>query len=92
MSLTVWGERACPHNPSTWCPLSVAMNAPGRPSCDDGKLDQGGCAVDRGGDYHQLLGELMAVDARLVAECQWYAALWERQAQRDRNLKLNGIH
>jgi hypothetical protein len=90
--MTVWGERACPHGESSWCPLSVAMNAVDRPSCDDGRLDEGGCALDRGADYHQLLGALIAVDPRLVAECKWHADLEARRAQLERNLRLNGIH
>jgi hypothetical protein len=89
---TVWGETKCPHDPSTWCPLSVAMNAVGRPSCDDGRLDEGGCAIDRGADYHEVLGRLLVVDARLVATCRWHEDLAARQAQQQRNLKLNGIH
>jgi hypothetical protein len=89
---TLWGESGCPHGSSIWCPLSVAMNAAGLPNCDDGRLDQGGCAIDRGADYHQLLGALTTKDPRLVAECRWHEQLEQRAAQRERNLRLNGIH
>jgi hypothetical protein len=86
--------KRCPHPSATWCPLSVANDAAIGIGCDDGQLDAGGCAVDRGMDYSAELGRLLAHQegARLVAECDWHRALQSRQEQRRRNMVLNGIH
>lgn len=44
------------------CPLYIAAHDPnsGGNSCDDGRLDEGGCAVDRGLDYFKARRALAA--------------------------------
>ena len=83
----------CPHADIARCPLYVAAHQPGAPTCMRKDWDTfGGCDVDQGVDYAQLLGALMAQAPRLVAQVEWNTRLAESRAQRDRNLRLNGVH
>lgn len=43
----------CPHENILDCPLYLASHIAGAGGCDDGKLHQGGCAVDRGLSYQK---------------------------------------
>lgn len=83
---------ACPHPDIRWCPLYISMHVAGGPSCDDGRLDEGGCAVDRGVRYEQLLGKLLTVHPRIVAQAEWDQRANESREQRLRNMTLLGIH
>lgn len=86
-------ERKCPHADIRHCPLYEAMHIAGATSCDDGHLEGWqGCAVDRGASYAALVGTLMASHPRIVAQNQWDEQLAVRRRQRDRNLRLNGVH
>ncbi len=85
-------DSQCPHPDVQWCPLYVAMHVPGGPSCDDGRLDEGGCAVDRDAAYQELLGRLIAATPRLVAQVEWDQRARESSEQRLRNMRLLGIH
>lgn len=62
----------CPHVDIRHCPLYHGMHAAG-PSCFDGRLDEGGCAVKRGASYEGLLLALRIHNPLLVAECEWNA-------------------
>lgn len=84
---------SCPHQNIAFCPLYVAAHdgEMGVNGCDDGRLDEGGCAVARGMDYAAAVGRLMATDPRLVAQLRWNEEAAEIKAQRARNLRLAGI-
>jgi hypothetical protein len=47
----------CPHPEKRDCPLYRAMHGGGG-GCDDGRLDEGGCAVSRGMDYSAAVAAL----------------------------------
>lgn len=52
-------RRGCPHNETRLCPLYWAMHDGGGGSCDDGRLDEGTCGVDRGGlSYDNLFAAM----------------------------------
>lgn len=82
----------CPHAEIRFCPLYVAAHEGGGFGCDDGKAEDGRCAVGRGMDYGHQLARLTAAKPRLVAECAFAELEAERQAQRSLNLRLNGLH
>ena len=82
----------CPHDDVRHCPLYEAMHASELPSCDDGQLELGTCAVSRGASYAELVGQLMAKAPRMVAQNKWNEDLARRRVQRDRNMRLNGVH
>ncbi len=83
----------CPHANVVHCPLYAGAHVGGGPSCDDGHLDTQLCAVDRGViDYRTTVEALRAKHPRLVAECEFYEAAAQSKEQRDRNLRLNGVH
>ena len=87
--------RQCPHKDIRFCPLYVAMNGAefAGLSCDGGQIEMwGGCMVDRGAKYHDLVGKLRVAHPRFVAQIEWEQALTERRAQVERNMRLNGIH
>jgi hypothetical protein len=44
-------QSSCPHRETRFCPLYVASHIPGAGGCDDGRLDERNCAVDRGMNY-----------------------------------------
>lgn len=86
------GNTKCPHADIIHCPLAEAAHIAGAGGCDDGQLDQGGCAVDRGQSYDEMVGRLTARHPRIVAQCRWNEQLAERRDQRTRNMRLNGVH
>lgn len=51
-------DTKCPHADVQFCPLYLAAHGAIGIGCDDGNLDQGGCAVDREMDYFKELGRL----------------------------------
>lgn len=59
----------CPYTEAAHCPLYIASHL-GAGGCDDGRLDEGGCAVTRGLDYETALGNL----TRAVAEAAFTRA------------------
>lgn len=85
----------CPHENIVHCPLYHACHEPSRfpgCACDDGKLDQGGCAIDRGMDYAATVAKMRAIDPRLIAEMEWKEAEEQRQHQRVWNIRAAGLH
>lgn len=84
----------CPHKNIVHCPLYIASHDgdPRMNGCDDGRLDEGGCAVDRGMDYAVAVGRISGVDPRLVAQLRWNEEAEEFKAQRARNMRAAGIH
>lgn len=87
--------KGCPHKNIQFCPLYVASHGLQAPSgewlgCDDGKLGDGHCAVDRGMKYAREVAKLQAAHPGLVEQLafkeeaaeEWNAA----KAARDRRL------
>jgi hypothetical protein len=90
--------RKCPHDNIVYCPLYLASHGGEWGfglGCDDGKLDQGGCAVSRGMNYAETCIALAERVPRLMAEVRFLekAAVEAaaRKAQRDRNMRALGI-
>lgn len=82
----------CPHADVRFCPLYIASHTGTGLGCDDGELQEGICAVARGLSY-QANVELLRIKASgLVERAEWAAAAEAMNAQRARNLRLNGIH
>jgi hypothetical protein len=81
---------ACPHVETRWCPLYVAAHDPRlvQHGCADSRLDEGGCAVDRGKDYQAAVNAIAVIDSRLLAELRGRQAL----QQRIRNMRAMGLH
>lgn len=84
--------RKCPHDRVEHCPLYVAAHEAGGFGCDDGRLQEGGCAVDRGMDYGSAVARLCRANRELVQECAERESLWLKTEQRNRNMRVNGIH
>jgi hypothetical protein len=83
----------CPHADIRDCPIYHAAHVANAGGCDDGRLlEGGGCAVSRGMNYEHALGRLRVTHPKLVADCEWNAALRARQSQRDRNMRSAGVH
>lgn len=88
-------ETKCPHANIVNCPLYHAAHAPTEfpgCGCDDGNLDQGGCAVDRGMDYTATVAKMRAIDPRFIAQMEWREAAEHIKEQRARNMRLSGVH
>jgi hypothetical protein len=81
----------CPHENIVDCPLYHGMHVAGAPSCVSRDL-QDGCLVDQGADYDGLVMALRIAHPKVVAECEWNAAVRQAKEQRDRNMRVNGIH
>lgn len=84
--------KRCPHTDIRFCPLYHAAHMDGGFGCDDGRLDEGGCAVSRGWSYARALARLDAAMPRIVAEMRWKEEAAEGRLQRDRNMRLLGLH
>lgn len=88
-------RKRCPHAEARFCPLYHAAHHPSAGlHCMDREMNGvNGCAVDRGKiDYDQTYLALAVRYPRIVAECEWIEAKEASRAQRDRNMRLNGIH
>ena len=77
-------DTKCPHADIRFCPLYHAAHECIGIGCDDGKLGQGGCAVDRGMDYHKELGKL---NPKYVALVKWKEEAEQIRLQRARNMR-----
>lgn len=86
------GESKCPHPLVQYCPLYVAAHVGRGNSCDDGRLNEGGCAVDRGLDYAATLARLELDQFEMVARCQFAERRQASNDQRDRNMRAAGVH
>lgn len=82
----------CPHGNISYCPLYRAAHEAGGPSCDDGHLDRGGCAIDRGLDYGRTLAALWKVNPDLIQEAADSESAAMAREQRARNMRAAGIH
>ena len=51
-------EAKCPHDNALDCPLYMASHTGSLRGCDDGRLDEGGCAVNRGMNYEDAEEEM----------------------------------
>lgn len=85
--------RGCPHEKIVHCPLYWAAHGAknGGRSCDDGRLNEGGCGVNRGIDYDRAVSALRLRDLALVFKCETYAEVDRIRAQRQRNMRAAGI-
>lgn len=81
----------CPHANPRHCPLYLAAHSPAG-GCDDGRLAEGGCAVDRGLDYAGAVAALRIAHPRVVADAEWSAGLDQINDQRRRNMRAAGVH
>lgn len=85
--------RRCPHNQVQFCPLYIAAHVPGAGGCDDGRIDDGRCAVDRGRlAYAARVARLRITNPGLVEEAEWRESAARALEQRARNRRLNGLH
>lgn len=82
----------CPHSRIEFCPLYIAAHECGGFSCDDGRLDEEGCAVSRGMDYGRTLAKLSIAKRALVLECAERESFTMKVEQRRRNMKNLGLH
>lgn len=80
------------HSRIEFCPLYVASHEAGGLGCDDGKMEPGGCAVDRGMDYEQAIARLCRERPGLVQECADRENESVRREQRQRNMRLLNLH
>ena len=89
-------EGKCPHANIIHCPLYLAAHIANAGGCDDGRLGEGGCAVDRGMNYRAGVEAFRAKYPREVAECEFAEAAAQAAAQADeqraRNMRLSGVH
>lgn len=85
-------DRKCPHARIEFCPLYVAAHEGGGFGCDDGKLQEGGCAVSRLLDYGKALARLSHANRELVMECAERESLQMKIEQPQRNMKNLGLH
>lgn len=85
-------DSKCPHALVQYCPLYVAAHVGRGNSCDDGRMNEGGCAVDRGLDYARTLARLEIDQFDMVAKCQWAERREAAAAQRRRNMQQLGLN
>lgn len=85
-------KKRCPHEDVQHCPLYVASNGAGG-GCDDGGLAEMRCAVDaRKINYNRAVARLSKADRALVNDCAMREMRSRSKAQRERNMRMNGIH
>lgn len=83
----------CPHDNIVHCPLYTGAHVAYGPSCDDGELGTGTCAVGRGViSYRATVEKLRGKHPKLVAECEFAEAAEQAKAQRARNMRAAGVH
>lgn len=82
----------CPHDNVVFCPLYHAAHGGLGGSCDDGRLAEGGCAVDRGLDYREGLARLNDDGRRVAAQLRFLEEAERCAGQRRRNMRLLGLH
>ena len=83
----------CPHDLIQFCPLYAGMHIDNGPSCWPKNNDlEKGCAVDQGASYATLLARFERAHPDIVKERAAAERHHHASEQRDRNLKLNGIH
>jgi transposase len=82
----------CPHADIRFCPLYHAAHMGAGLGCDDGRLDEGGCGIDRGVDYAASVARLNVADPRLAPTLRFQEETEQFTAQRRRNMRALGIH
>lgn len=85
-------EKGCPHADVRFCPLYHAAHEGWGLGCDDGKLDAMACAASRKLNYAKAVSRLRVEHPGYVERIEWNQALEESRQQRERNIRLNGIH
>ena len=80
---------ACPHANIIFCPLYVVSHGGDPSGCVTGNWAEG-CAVQRG--EMNYAREVAGCPARLVAALKWREDAERLKAQRNLNMRLNGVH
>ncbi len=83
--------RKCPHAKIQYCPLYVGMHIVDGPSCWHKNLEDG-CAVDHGASYEDLVAAFFRAHPADFAEITLAERASESREQRQRNVRLNGLH
>jgi hypothetical protein len=81
----------CPHTAAQFCPLYMASHLAIGVGCDDGRLEEGTCAVARGMKYGDEVAKVRAVDGKMTADLALAEIGSEIQKQRARNMRQAGI-
>ena len=86
----------CPHDRIQYCPLYVGMHIAGGPSCwpkNGSDPASKGCAVEQGlATYEELVGEFWHAHPQEFAEVTLAERRYEAGEQRQRNMRLSGVH
>ncbi|ATN34751.1 hypothetical protein ACO34A_13170 [Rhizobium sp. ACO-34A] len=82
-------RRKCPHSDIRFCPLYVAAHGLQTPEgewlgCDDGKLEDGHCAVDRGMNYAREVAKVKRAEPGLVEALEFKEVAAEEWAEAER--------
>lgn len=82
-------RRKCPHANIQFCPLYVAAHGLQTPEgellgCDDGKLEDGHCAVDRGMPYAREVAKVRQAEPGLVEQLQFKEQAAEEWAEAEK--------
>lgn len=85
-------REGCPHADIRWCPLYHAAHEGWGLGCDDGGLGDGNCAVARGQDYARSIGKIRTLHPGYVERIEWNEDAEAIAQQRERNVRLNGVH
>lgn len=81
----------CPHERIQYCPLFVESHNCRLLGCVDDM--QKPCQVERGKlNYDKAVAKLQETDPALINEITWARTAYESREQRQRNLRVNGIH
>lgn len=86
--------KRCPHQNVANCPLYIAAHGVPGLGCDDGMIDHAGgtCGVARAVSYERNVEMLRVKSPGLVEQCEWREQAARFNEQRNRNMRLNGIH
>lgn len=81
----------CPHKNILDCPLYLAAHIANAIGCDDGRLHESGCAVDRRLNYDKAVAAFRATHPREVAIVEFQRDVRMSSEQRARNMRDAGI-
>jgi hypothetical protein len=84
--------KACPHTNIRFCPLYHAAHGmaglPNGHGCDDGRLEDGCCAVSRSMDYEAAVAAMREHLPLFVAKLERDERSAAGTAQRERNMRI----